>query len=253
VVRLNRATGEAFAEGEVKTSYRDLKPEPGGALLATSDPIHVTADEMTASNPIGRATYRGGARLWQNANLVEAPSIQFWKDERMVVALAPPNGKVSTTLIGTNHGGRPVPVHITSNRLRYKDAERRAYFEGGVTATSADLIITAEKMDVWLEPSPAQAPGAPRPAASTRPAELDKIVASGSVLVRQPNRQAQGEQLVYTAADDKFVLSGGSPSIFDAERGKITGVSLTLFRGDDRVVVEGDSSSPAVSTTRVVR
>jgi len=29
--------------------------------------------------------------------------------------------------------------------------------------------------------------------------------------------------LVYTAADDKFVLTGGPPSIFDAERGKITG------------------------------
>ncbi|HEV2697861.1 MAG TPA: hypothetical protein VGU90_07700, partial [Terriglobales bacterium] len=59
--------------------------------------------------------------------------------------------------------------------------------------------------------------------------------------------------LVYTAKDDKFVLTGGPPSIFDAEHGKITGVSLTLFRHDDRVIVEGDSSSPAVTQTRVVR
>jgi len=35
---------------------------------------------------------------------------------------------------------------------------------------------------------------------------------------------------------------GGPPSIFDAERGKITGVSLTFFRGDDRVLVEGEAS-----------
>jgi len=62
-----------------------------------------------------------------------------------------------------------------------------------------------------------------------------------------------GEILTYTAAEDKFVLTGGPPSIFDAEHGKITGVSLTLFRRDDRVVVEGDSSSPAVTQTRVVR
>ena len=47
--------------------------------------------------------------------------------------------------------------------------------------------------------------------------------------------------MVYTASDDKFVLTGGPPSIFDAERGKITGVSLTLFRHDDRVFVEGNN------------
>jgi hypothetical protein len=59
--------------------------------------------------------------------------------------------------------------------------------------------------------------------------------------------------LVYTVADDKFVLTGGPPSIFDAEHGKITGVSLTLFRRDDRVLVEGDNLSPTVTQTRVAR
>ena len=250
LVRLNRATGEAFAEGEVKTTYRDLKPQPGGALLATSDPIHVAADEMLTTSQAGRATYRGGARLWQNANLVEAATIEFRKDERMVTALGSSNGKVSTTLMEADRGGKPVPVHITSARLSYRDAERCARYEGGVTANGGDMTMTAEKMDVWLEPAPS---GVSRPASSSRPAELDKIVASGSVRVREPKRQGEGEQLIYTAADDKFVLSGGVPSIFDAERGKITGVSLTLFRGDDRVVVEGDSSSPAVAKTRVVR
>ena len=49
----------------------------------------------------------------------------------------------------------------------------------------------------------------------------------------------RSQKLVYTAADDKFVLTGGPPSIFDAEQGKITGVSLTFFRHDDRVLVEG--------------
>ena len=42
-MRLNRATGDAFADGDVKSTYSDLKPQPNGALLAASDPIHVTA------------------------------------------------------------------------------------------------------------------------------------------------------------------------------------------------------------------
>jgi lipopolysaccharide export system protein LptA len=83
--------------------------------------------------------------------------------------------------------------------------------------------------------------------------QLDHLVAKGNVVVQQPTRRAEGKTLVYTASDDKFVLTGGPPSIFDAERGKITGVSLTFFRGDDRVLVEGEASTPVVTQTRVAR
>jgi lipopolysaccharide export system protein LptA len=141
-------------------------------------------------------------------------------------------------------------------------------------ASGSELTIASNQMDVFLAPEgmerrapvlsgaegsppvPArgagQAPASPKPP-SAAPARLDKIIASGAVVITEPNRRGTGETLIYTAADDKFVLSGGPPSIFDAEHGKITGVSLTLYRRDDRVVVEGDSSSPAVTQTRVVR
>ena len=259
VVRLNRATGDGFAEGDVKTTYRDLKPQPGGALLASSDPVHVTAQTMSAHRNLAVATYSGGARLWQNANVVEAPSIQFQKNERSVIAESKANQKVSTVLVGTDKSGKPTVVSITSSHLTYRDSERKAHFEGGVMARSLDVTITSNQMDVFLVPlSPesmerrASPPVAPR-SQSVGPAKLEKIVASGAVLIAEPNRHASGETLVYTASDDKFVLTGGPPSMFDAEHGKITGVSLTLFRRDDRVVVEGDSSSPAVTQTRVVR
>jgi lipopolysaccharide export system protein LptA len=82
---------------------------------------------------------------------------------------------------------------------------------------------------------------------------LERIVAQRDVVVSQPTRRATGEKLVYTADEDKFVLTGGSPSIFDAEHGKITGVSLTFFRHDDRVLVEGNGTQPTVTQTRVAR
>jgi lipopolysaccharide export system protein LptA len=264
VVRLNRATGDGFAEGDVKTTYSDLKQQPGGALLASSDPIHVTAQSMTAHNNPAIANYSGGARLWQNANVVEAPSIEFQKEQRTVTANSAAGKKVSTVLVGTDKSGKATPVAITSDHLRYVDSDRRARFEGGVTVRSSDLTITGNQMDVYLAPSRVER-GASRPSSPTgetpvapqsqteAAAKLEKIVASGSILIAEPNRRATGDQLTYTASDDKFVLTGGPPSIFDAEHGKITGVSLTLFRRDDRVVVEGDSRSPAVTQTRVVR
>ena len=47
-IRLLRRSGEAFAQGNVKTTYSELKLQPNGALLATADPIHVTAQAMNA-------------------------------------------------------------------------------------------------------------------------------------------------------------------------------------------------------------
>jgi lipopolysaccharide export system protein LptA len=259
MVRLNRSTGDGFAEGDVKSTYSDLKPQVGGGLLASSDPVHVTAHSMTAAHASpATATYTGVARLWQNANVVDAPTLQFQKDQRTIIADSGPDGKVSTVLVGTDKNGKAAPVSITSRRLTYQDSQRKAHFEGGVQLRSSDLNIAADHMDVFVAKSPGANPSSSKglethPSGNAGPAKLEKIVASGSVLITEPKRRASGEQLTYTASDDRFVLSGGTPSIFDAERGKITGVSLTLFRRDDRVVVEGDSSSPAVTQTRVVR
>jgi lipopolysaccharide export system protein LptA len=248
-MRMNRATGDAFAEGDVKSTYSDLKPQPNGALLASASPIHVAAKSMTVHGTSAIALYTGNARLWQDANAVDAPSIVFDRNQRSIIASGSAGQAVSTMLEQTDKGGKSVPVAITSSRLSYKDDERRVHFEGGVVAKSTDLTITSAQVDAFLDPrGPVLAAQSPR---ST--GKLDKIVASGQVVVTQPNRQATGDRLVYTTEDDKFVLTGGPPSIFDAEHGKITGVSLTLFGHDDRVVVEGSNSAPTVTETRVAR
>jgi lipopolysaccharide export system protein LptA len=252
-MRLNRTTGDAFAEGDVKTTYSDLKPQPGGALLSSSTPIHVTARAMSVHGTSAIALYTGDARLWQDANAVEAQSIEFNRDHRSMVAVGSAASQtVSTVLVQTDRSKegaseKSTPVAITSSRLTYADSERKAHFEGNVLAKGADIVIAAKKMDAFL-----QARGSVNQLLSGA-GKLDKIVAQDQVVITQPDRRATGDLLTYTASDDKFVLIGGPPSIFDAERGKITGVSLTFFRHDDRVLVEGNNLSPTVTQTRVAR
>ena len=252
-MRLNRATGDAFADGEVKSTYSDLKAQPNGALLAASDPIHVTARAMTAHSSPSVALYSGDARLWQNANVIQAPSIQFDRNHRSVAAQGTPTQPVSTVLVQVEKSGKVTPVKITSDRLTYTDSERKAHFEEAVQAKGADLTITSKVMDVFLQPSDQGVSNQSITGTGAGTGKIDHIVASGQVMVVQPGRRATGDQLVYTTSDDKFVLTGGPPSIFDAEQGKITGVSLTLFRHDGRVVVEGNNTSPTVTQTRVAR
>jgi lipopolysaccharide export system protein LptA len=256
-MRMNRTTGDAFAEGDVKSTYSDLKAQPGGALLASANPIHVTARSMTAHSSPAIALYTGEARLWQDANVIEAPSIEFDRNRRSVVARGSPSQSVSTVLVQTQKSGKVTPVKIASSRLSYSDSERKAHFEDGVQAKGADLTIVAREMDVFLQSRDQSTPNQPVAGTSAGTGagtgKIDHIVAREQVIITQPGRKATGDQLVYTSSDDKFVLTGGPPSIFDAEHGKITGVSLTLFRHDDRVLVEGDNSSPTVTQTRVAR
>ncbi len=268
-VRINRATDDAFAEGDVKSTYSELKEQPDGALLASSSPIHVTARTMTAHNTPSLALYAGNARLWQDANVITAPSIEFDRDRRFVTAqgtLAQPvrtvlvraekpdaeersagkNRNQSTTKSLTPGDG---PIAITAMKLTYADAQRKAHYDGGVVAQGTGFSATSNSADAYLLPHSQTA----KDSGQDGLGQLDHIVATGNVVVQQPNRRGAGDNLVYTAADDKFVLTGGPPSIFDAEQGKITGVSLTFFRRDDRVLVEGEASTSVVTTTRMAR
>src|SRR4051794_16502435 len=255
-IRINRASGEAVAEGDVKSTYSDIKEQPNGALLASASPIHVTAQSMTARNS-GTALYSGKARLWQDANVIEAPSIQFDRDHRSVTAQGTTMQPVQTMVAepiksgaaGAESAAVPGPISITGLKLTYADSERKAHYEGGVVAKGLAFTASATTVDAFLV-AHSQASANSTVAG---PGQLDRMVAQGNVLIQQTNRRAEGQKLVYTAADDKFVLTGGPPSIFDAEHGKITGVSLTFFRRDDRVLVEGEASSPVVTTTRVAR
>ncbi|MFZ0796506.1 MAG: LPS export ABC transporter periplasmic protein LptC [Terriglobales bacterium] len=249
IIRMNRATGDAMAEGSVKSTYSDLKPQPNGAMLASSDPIHVTSRNMTAHRSLTIAVYTGDARLWQDANVVEAPTLQFDRDHRSLVAQGTSTQPVSTVLVQVDKDGKVTPVRITSARLNYADVERRIFLDSGVTAKGADATMTGQQMTVFLVPRSQSEAGA----SPAMPGQVDRIIAEGKVVVTQPTRHATGDRLLYTAADDKFVLTGGPPSIFDAERGKTTGDSLTFYRHDDRVLVEGRGTSPAVTRTQVAR
>jgi lipopolysaccharide export system protein LptA len=263
-IRMNRATGDALAEANVKSTYSDLKAQPDGGMLASSDPIHVTSHSMTARRSSGIAVYTGNARLWQNANIVEAPIIEFDRDHRSLIAHGTPNvthdgasaesavnsaQPVATLLVQVDKKGNVTPIHVTSSRLTYADADRKIFLDGGVTAKGSGATITSREMTVYLLPrNQSQA----KTGIGT-PGQIERMIAQDQVVITQPTRHGEGGRLVYTAADDRFVLTGNSPSIFDAERGKTTGDSLTFFRQDDRVLVEGRQTSPAVTRTQVAR
>ncbi len=267
-IRLLRRSGEAFAQGNVKTTYSELKVQPNGALLATAEPIHVTARAMNALQSSGLAHYTGGARLWQGSNIVEAPTIDFDQKLRTLVAQGDRKRPVNSVFLQVDDKGKASTMLVTAPNLNYADNEREARYSGGVTAHGQDGVMTAERADVFLNAAstgphggvatPGGKPG-PKPGLGLGlttpglglglPSQLDHIIANTHVLVQQQDRRAEGEKLVYTAASGSYVISGGAPMLSDPVNGTVRGNSLTFFSHDDRVIVEGDGSSRAVTHT----
>jgi len=262
VVRMNRQSGEGFADGNVKTTYSDLKPQPNGALLAQSDPVHVTALHMISRQQPGVAHYMGNVRLWQTNNVVRAPMIDFDNQNRTIVAHADTAQSVSSLFVQQGQDGKLSPVDVTADKLTYVDSERRARYTGNVLARSTTGTISAQQIDVYLQQngveSEGQAGGTAKTAksiipGSEGPSRIDHMIAIGKVVATEPNRRAVGDRLVYTAEDGKYYLTGKNASIFDAEHGTAWGDSLTFYSHDDRVLVESKHALPTVTRARITK
>src|SRR5579864_7167637 len=52
-IQLNRKSRNAFAQDNVKTTYSKMNAQPGGAMLGSSDPIHVTGSTATLNSATG--------------------------------------------------------------------------------------------------------------------------------------------------------------------------------------------------------
>ena len=229
----------------MKTTYNDMKPQANGAMLASGQPVHVTGASVTASQGGGVAHYMA-ARLWQGENIVEAPSLTFDKPRRSLLAQAGTTGRVTSVFVSPGKNGAATPVNVTSDRLSYVDADREAIFSGNVGLRGDDFTMSAATVQVLL---------APREQSGNKSGnQLDRIVAEGDIQIQQPERRATGNQLVYTANEQKFVLTGvpgKRPSIFDAERGQISGDSLTFYTHDGRVLIGSGEPSQSLTPNRI--
>jgi lipopolysaccharide export system protein LptA len=245
-IQLNRKTRNAFAQDNVKTTYSKMSAQPGGAMLGSADPIHVTGSTATLNSATGVARY-AKARLWQGPNIVEAPTINFDRAKRSLQAQGGQGGRVASVFVQKDKNGKLTPVNVTSDRLSYVDAERRAVFSGNVVVRAQDATITSASVQVILLPKKGQAE-------NQSASQLERIEAQGDIKIEQGSRKATGNKLVYTAAEEKMVLTGTPgklPSIFDAERGQISGDSLTFFTHDGRVLVGSGETSKTEIPNRI--
>src|SRR5882724_2939530 len=239
-----QSTGEIEAEGPVRSTDFASKST---SLQMSSVPANLSADRMRANSKTGRAVYTGHARLWQGASVLEAETIELLRPSRVLNA----TGNVRAVFPqapqpGASLGSAP-ERHISSGLLTYWDTENRAHLEKHVYVQSADQKMHAPQLELFFTRNGSDKQG------NGGASQISRAVGTGGVVVEQGDRRGTAERGLYTAAEEKYVLSGGTPTLFDPVEGTTTGRELTFYRADDTIVVDSGNGLRTLTKHRVQR
>ncbi|MFI5098359.1 MAG: LptA/OstA family protein [Candidatus Acidiferrales bacterium] len=235
-----QATGDVEAEGGVRSTEFS---GPGGTMHLSSLPANITADHLQGNSKTGRALYTGHARLWQGPSVLEADSIELLRGARVMNAVGNVRGVFQQAATESAPNKKPGLWHVSSGTLTYWDADSRAHLEKNVVVQSEDQRMRGPLLDLFFTHGDGNG-GA---------SQISRAVGTGGVIVEQGERRGTAEKGVYTAADQKFVLSGGKPTLFDPEQGTTSGRELTFFLADDTIMVDSGNGSRTLTKHRVQR
>jgi len=267
-------TGEIHAEGGVRST--DFSAKTSAVQLAPA-PASISSDTMQANSKTGRALYTGHARLWQGDSVLQADSIEVLRDTRVMHAngnvravfpevAAPattraPEHSLMAAAPASSAGGKTTLWHVTAATLTYWDLENRAHLEKNVVVESIEQTMRGAALDLYFtrgvpfaannsKNSNQTMPGNPANASGSAQ-QISRAVGTGGVIVEEGQRKATAEQGVYTAADGKFVMSGGTPTLYDASQGTTVGRQLTFFLAGDTIIVDSENGSRTLTKHRV--
>ena len=247
-----RSSGDALATGSVKATYRQPSGSASSAAsqalpqLGGKGATHVVAARAKFSATKGDAWFYGAsgraARLWQDGNSVSAPVIQLRRNPQELRAYGPGKDTVNTAFAAVVGAKAPSGmVRVTSDALTYSGKSHLGDFHGNVQAVDAFGTMRAAVITMRITP-----------ARDNRPAQLEQMIATGGVVLTQPGRRAVGTKLVYTANNERYVLTGrphALPYIVDRVHGKTTGAALIFNNRNDSVEVNGGEGSAVTETS----
>jgi lipopolysaccharide export system protein LptA len=254
--------GDIRAEGGVRST--DFSPN-GSAVQLAQVPANITSDTMQGNSKAGRAVYTGHARLWQGDSVLEADSIELLRDTKIMNAAGrvravfpqtPPPAQPGTPQASQQ---KPVLWHVTSGTLTYNDVANTAHLEKNVVVQSPDERIRAPIMDLFFtrgaqanaSATSTNAAASNTPAAPPGAQQISRAIGTGGVIVDQAGRRAVADHGEYTASDGKFVMTGGTPTLYDATEGTTVGRQLTFFLADDTIIVDSENGSRTLTKHRV--
>jgi LPS export ABC transporter protein LptC len=232
----NNTTHTSYCRGKVQTTYYSQEQTNGAApFRKVKSPVYLLADRAEIDHDTGVATYTGNGRMWQEDNFVRGDVITLFREDKRMEA----RGHVQTALYQakqkTGNSMNVVPVFATAEYLRYSDPDRLLHYETNVDIKQGTDRMTSAVADVYLQRDVN---------------ELERVIAQRDVVLIQPGKRGTGDWCQYTAADEVAVLKGNPAHVEDAEQGTTDGNRLTMYRRENRVVVDDSRGSQSPGRVR---
>ncbi len=129
---------------------------------------------------------------------------------------------------------KEAPLHIVSDQMVAQRDTSMVEFIGNAKATREDSIVFADSIKIYFENDTKN---------NDRKTQnnIKKIVSTGNVRYTAGERKAFADKAVYTTKDEILILTGESPKLITGSS-FVTGKKITLFRLQDKVLVESDGS-----------
>jgi lipopolysaccharide export system protein LptA len=143
---------------------------------------------------------------------------------------APASGQEATSALRGHNTS--APVDVAADRIEVQDRADRAIFSGNVVAKQADLTMNAARVTVAYS--------------NAGGIEIERIDASGGVIVRSPSETARGQLAIYDLRNRLITLLGDVTLTRGASH--VNGARLVLGLETGRAVMDGGARTPAGTT-----
>ena len=284
-ILLDDASGRLEASGNVTSTHSGSDPEAGaktgtnsrgdgqkeneearGGLFSSEQPVFASADHMVSDQETGVIDYRGGARLWQGPNRIEAEHIVIERQakklsaERGVRSLfqtqaRPLPREASSAPEPLNRSAaKPEPLEqgppkrpviaLSADSMHYDEETQTALYSGSATLVRGELTVHADEIEALIGPG-----GGEESSAGT----LKTALARGRVGIFEElgstaeQRRGFGEEAQYDPRLERLVLTGTPARLRSGNGSETRGTRLTYHVADDRLLVLGGDGERAYS------
>lgn len=140
-----------------------------------------------------------------------------------------------------NHDSN-APVNFTADRIEVQDRADRVLVSGNVEVTQSGMTLNAARMTVAYKNQPGGG-------TSTNGIQIDRIDASGNVVVRKADQTASGNVAIYDL-NAKLITMLGNVALTQGSN-RLTGGRLVMDLNSGRSTVDGRSTGgvPGASTS----
>lgn len=237
----NNATHVSVCRGKVQSTYYSQEQTNGAApFRKAKSPVYISADRAEMNHDTGVATYTGSGRMWQDDNFVRGDVINLYREQKRMDSRGHVQSAIYQAKQKTGNSTDVVPVFATAEFMSYSDPDRVIHYETNVDIKQGTDRLTSGVADVYLQKDVN---------------EVERTIAQRNVVIVQPGKRGTGDWCQYTATDEVIVLKGNPAHVEDAEQGTTDGNRLTMYRRENRVVVDdtrGSQSPGRVHSTHKI-